>query len=162
MAQDELVTFVEYWYDKEAIRQIILTTSLQNVYSQGKRDSKMQRMAFELGPEFPLLGFYGTWVAEEITSLGLVVANATCVPDGVYRYQEESGLSGGAIAGIVVGSLLFVAGCAGGAYLGYRYGIKQKLMQLYRSKRSKVTPQPLNTTDVTNLTNESRIETVAS
>ena len=91
--KNETVSSVTYWYDEYAIRMIELKTTLKAVYSQGGRNDNMQRQVFDLESKFPLIGFHGTWLPAYITSLGIVVTNATCIPDTeAYVEEEESSI----------------------------------------------------------------------
>lgn len=81
----------------------------------------MTIQTFSLGVEYPLLGFYGTAKKNVITSLGVVVAEPTCIPDPSLVPDDDSSsnaLSTGAIVGIIFGVLFCCTGTIGLSYFG--------------------------------------------
>ena len=89
----------------------------------------MQRQLFDLEDKFPLIGFYGTWLPAYITSMGIVVANATCIPNTEAYVEEEASnvqrrkeYSTGVVVGFIFAGLVGLTLLAAAFYVGFAFG----------------------------------------
>lgn len=86
----------------------------------------MTVQTYLLGASRPLLGFWGTATDKLVSSLGVVGADASCIPiPGLYDTTSDS-LSTGGIVGITFGSLAFATIVGAIVFVCFKLGCCKK------------------------------------
>ena len=96
----------------------------------------MIAQTYLMGPDRPLLGFWGKATDDLISSLGVVGADKNCIPIPGLHDSSSDSLSTGGIVGITFGSLAFATIVGAIVFVCIKLGLckKEQIMKIMKKK----------------------------